>query len=163
MKNYWLFFTLIAAFLLISCNKEDERPIETEEDEIIEETPLSWGEQITVLAVNLDTAADKFYALEKYMLDYKATPHEINLFKAELLSSYKDGNYLAEPTNDELMLTRIFQSYIIENHMKESEWKQFAFDYFQNVKNVYRAVDVPGSDAVKANEQQMNAIINHLQ
>lgn len=120
-----------------------------------------WLITIEGIAQNNDGVADKFYSLEKYMMGYEPSKDEVNTFKENILTLYKNGSYLATPTENVTMLTLIFQSYIVEQNSNK-EWKDFAFDFHQNVKYVYRGVDAPNSDAVKANERQMDKVINKL-
>lgn len=134
---------------------------EKEEEPIVAEVP-AWQTEIETLAGNSDGASDKFYALEKFMMDYesKATSEEVDSFKENILKAYQDKTYLNNPTDHKIMLTQIFQSYIVERN-ESKEWKDFAFDFHQNVKYVYRGADAPDSDAVKANEAQMDkALVN---
>lgn len=143
--------------------KVDQVVPEKEEESIVAEVP-AWQTEIETLAGNSDGASDKFYAIEKFMMDYesKATSEEVDSFKENILKAYQDKTYLNNPTDHKIMLTQIFQSYIVERH-ESKEWKDFAFDFHQNVKYVYRGVDTPDSDAVKANEAQMDKVINNLQ
>lgn len=133
-----------------------------EEGSIVAEVPI-WQTEIENIAGNSDGAADKFYALEKFMMEYKskATSEDLGLFKKNILKAYQDKSYLNNPTDHQIMLTQIFQSYIVERH-ESKEWKDFAFDFHQNVKYVYRGVDAPNSDAVRANESQIDKVINGL-
>ncbi len=96
------------------------------------------------------------------MMEYEASEDEVNEFKQNILSSYKDKIYLSNIENHEKMLTNIFQSYIVEQN-SEGEWKDFAFDFFQNSKYTYRGVDAVDSESVKSNEEQMNKVVNNLQ
>lgn len=139
----------------------DEKAVERVEASEEKVNVVKWDAKLNELANNSDTAADKFYELEKYMMDYKAADDEIETFKKEILNIYQDGTYLANPTNHETMLNLIFKSYMVEQS-EESAWKDFAFDFHQNVKYVYRGADTADSQAVKSNEEQMNKVINDL-
>lgn len=122
-----------------------------------------WQTKIKEIANNSDTAADKYYAVEKFMMEYreKVTDDEVEQFKNDIINDYKSGTYLSEPNNHERMLTNIFKSYIIERKT-DGNIKDFAFDYQQNLKYVYRGVDTVDSEAVKSNEHQMNKALEQI-
>ena len=131
---------------------EETETVKTEEKESVD---LSWEEQIKQIAENEDVAADKFHAIELYMMDYEASVEEVDQFKSDIISEYKAGTYLNDITNHEFMLSNIFKSYIVEQN-SDGAVKDFAFDYLQNMKYTYRGVDAVDSDAVKANEEQLD-------
>lgn len=122
----------------------------------------SWESKIAELAKNADRPADKFYALETYMMGYSYSAKEVEQFKADIIADYTSGTYLSDITNDERMLTNIFKGYIVEKGSSNAAVKDFAFDYFQNMKYTYRGVDAVDSDAVKANESQMNRALSQM-
>lgn len=120
-----------------------------------------WEKEIATLAANSDAVADKFYALEKFLISHKVTNAEVKEFSATIVSDYKSGNYLSDIRNHERMLTNILKSYYVEKNSKGA-LKDFAFDYFQNMKNTYRGVEAVDSSAVKANEDQMNKALSKM-
>lgn len=122
----------------------------------------SWEAKIAELAKNADRPADKFYALETYMMDYSYSAKEVEQFKADIIADYTSGTYLSDITNDERMLTNIFKGYIVEKGSSNVAMKDFAFDYFQNMKYTYRGVDAVDSNAVKANESQMDRALSQM-
>lgn len=169
MKKLIFSATLVSAIILGACSDEEATPEksepieaidEKEEVEVVEETK-PWNESLEEIINSSDAPSDKFYALEKVMMDAEVTEAEVESFKQEILTAYIEKTYLADPTNDSLMLNYIFKSYIVEQNETDA-WKDFAFDFHQNVKYVYRGVDGPESEAVKANEVQMDKVINNL-
>ena len=159
---------LALVLFLTACgsNEESEPVIEdtpvvepiAEESEVAETEPvvLSWNDQIKQIASNDDVTADKFYSLELYMMEYDATVEEVEQFKNDIINEYKAKTYLNDITNHEFMLTNIFKSYLVEQN-NDGVVKDFAFDYFQNLKFTYRGVDAVDSETVKSNETQMDS------
>lgn len=169
MKKLIISTSLLSALLLGACGDEEATPEksepnvavdEKEEVEVVEETK-PWNESLEEIINSSDAPSDKFYTLEKVMMDAEVTEAEVESFKQDILTAYKEKTYLAEPTNDSVMLNYIFKSYMVEQNETDA-WKDFAFDFHQNVKYVYRGVDGPESEAVKANEAQMDKVINNL-
>ena len=171
MKKLIFSAALVLSLGLAGCSEEkNETPepikeVENVEDNTINkeeptivENKISWTEQISSLATNEDAASDKFYAIEKLMMEYEATTEDVEQFKSDIMNDYKSGTYLSELDNHERMLANIFKSYIVERN-SEGAWKDFAFDYHQNLKYTYRGVDAIDSDSVKSNESQMDKAI----
>ena len=135
-------------------------------EENIKETVVetTWQDEIKTLASNADVAVDKYAALEKYMMDYrsKITDSEIQQFTNDIINDYESGSYLNDISNHEVMLTNIFKSYLVSEKSSDTVAVDFAFDYFQNMKYTYRGVDAVDSDAVKANESQMNRALEQI-
>lgn len=161
MKKLVFSATLVLSLGLTACG-EAEKPVPKNET-IDYPTPkvseeVQWQEEITKLASNADSPADKFYALEKLLMEYKATNAEVKEFSTYIVDDYKSGSYLSGIDNHERMLSNIFKSYYVEKN-SEGALKDFASDYFQNMKYTYRGVDTVDSEAVKSNEEQMNEAI----
>lgn len=159
--------TLVSALLLGACSDDTEtteksETIETPEEkvEVVEDTK-PWNESLEEIINSSDAPSDKFYALEKVMMDAEVAEADVESFKQDILKAYKEKTYLDDPTNDSAMINYIFKSYIVEQNETDS-WKDFAFDFHQNVKYVYRGVDGPESEAVKANEAQMDKVLGDL-
>ncbi|TKI50557.1 hypothetical protein [Lysinibacillus tabacifolii] len=160
----------LSAFLLAACGDENEaapkeeapasEQAEPAKESVTAET-AKWQDEITKLATNSDSPADKFYALEKFLMEYNPTEAEVKEFSTYIVNDYKSGNYLSEIENHERMLTNIFKSYFVEKN-SEGALKDFAFDYFQNMKYTYRSVDAVDSEAVKSNEKQMNKALEKM-
>lgn len=165
MKKLIFSGALVLSLGLAACSEEAEKPIP--KDQTIEKpTPkvsveMKWQDEITKLASNSDSASDKFYALEKLLMDYKATEAEVKEFSTYIIDDYKSGNYLSDIGNHERMLSNIFKSYYVEKN-SEGALKDFAFDYFQNMKYTYRGADTVDSEAVKSNEEQMNKALKEI-
>lgn len=164
-----IYMGILLSFLLVACG-EVEKPIPEntkveyptpKEESKLEDVDSNWQEQISTIANNSDLAKDKFYALELYMMNYVTTPELVEQFKVEIVEDYKSGTYLSELENHQRMLSNIFKSYIVEQN-SEGAIKDFAFDYFQNLKYTYRGVDTIDSAAVKSNEDQMNKALNKM-
>ncbi|WP_155591838.1 hypothetical protein [Lysinibacillus cavernae] len=162
---------VLSALLLTACGEEtapkentsttEQTDTNTKQADTNTEV-FNWQEEISKLASNSDTAADKFYALEKMLMEYTATDSEVKEFSTYIVDDYKSGNYLSEIDNHKRMLTNIFKSYYVEKD-SEGAIKDFAFDYLQNMKYTYRGVDTVDSEAVKSNEDQMNEALKQIQ
>lgn len=165
MKKLIFSGALVLSLGLAACSEEAEKPIT--KDQTIEKptqkvsAEMKWQDEITKLASNSDSASDKFYALEKLLMDYKATEAEVKEFSTYIIDDYKSGNYLSDIGNHERMLSNIFKSYYVEKN-SEGALKDFAFDYFQNMKYTYRGADTVDSEAVKSNEEQMNKALKEI-
>lgn len=127
-------------------------------------TQADWKSEINKIASNSDAVADKYNAIEAYMMSYRdrITDAEVKQFTSDIIDDYKSRKYLSELTNHERMLTNIFKSYIVSEKSKDQATIDFAFDYFQNMKYTYRGVDAVYSDAVKANEGQMDKALKQI-
>lgn len=165
-----LWIGALSALLLTACGdekKEEPKPKfeKTADTTINDSEPVeekkTWTESFEEIINSSDAPSDKFYSLETVMMDAEVSEDDVKSFKQEILSAYKEKRYLSNPTDDEIMLNLIFKSYIVEQNA-ENEWKDFAFDFHQNVKYVYRGAETPESDSVKSNEEQMDKIINKL-
>lgn len=160
---------VLSALLLTACGEEEAKPkeetpaaepAEVEKEPVTTET-LKWQDKIAELVANSDVAADKFYALEKFLMEYEATDAEVEEFSTYIIEDYKSGTYLSDISNHEHMLTNILKSYYVEKN-SEGALKDFAFDYFQNMKYTYRGVDSIDSESVKSNEDQMNEALKEI-
>lgn len=126
-----------------------------------ESTKTNWLNEINAIANSSESNSDKYYALEKIMLAYDAQDDEVTQFEEEIITDYKSGTYLNDLDNHKRMLSNIFKSYVVEKNTKGSI-KDFAFDYHQNLKYVYRGADSPDSESVKSNEKQMDDSLTAL-
>ena len=140
-------------------HKETENVSKKEQKPVNHKT---WEEEINEIANNNDPANEKFYTLEKYMMNYQANDEEVKKFKNDIINNYKSGKYLSEIENHARMLTNIFKSYIVEKN-SDGALADFAFDYHQNLKYTYRGADEVDSEAVKANEDQMNKALREIE
>ncbi|MED0662172.1 hypothetical protein [Geobacillus thermodenitrificans] len=159
----------IIAFIATPPAEENTKSIETPKEEPTKEQTNEneeaavWKLKIKEIAENDDKPSDKYYAVEKLMMEYKTkfNKNEIEQFKNDIINDYKSGDYLSELDNHERMLTNIFKSYIVEQN-SEGAVKDFAFDYHQNLKYTYRGVDTVDSSAVKSNERQMDKALKEI-
>lgn len=138
---------------------EDTTTEETTDEEI---DPDNWARKIHEISSTEEDASDKFYELEQFLVAYEPSEEEIDQFKTDIVDDYKSGTYLDELDNHDRMLTNIFKSYFVEKN-NEGAIKEFAFDYYQNLKYAYRGLDGPDSDAVKSNEEQMDKILPEIE
>lgn len=159
---------VMLALLLTACveekttTKEDATTIEQKsKEETVTVESSNWQKEISMIAANSNGTADKFNALEKFLIEYKATEKEIKEFSTYIVADYKSGSYLNDIGNHEKMLTNILKSYYVEKN-SDGALKDFAFDYFQNMKYTYRGVDTVDSEAVKSNEKQMNKALKEI-
>ncbi|BAK15873.1 hypothetical protein SSIL_1450 [Solibacillus silvestris StLB046] len=163
-----LWIGALSVLLLTACGDETKEEPKFEEtadttindSESVEEKK-AWNESLEEIINSSESPSEKFYSLETVMMDAEISEDDVNTFKQDILSAYKDKTYLSNPTDDEFMLNLIFKSYIVEQNV-EGDWKDFAFDFHQNVKYVYRGAETPESDSVKSNEEQMDKVINKL-
>lgn len=162
---------VVVTFLMVNNSGETENNENTSKPDNTVKTSAEpkvekvkdWNEEITAIATSTDTTADKFNTLEKFMMDYRNSvkSEEITAFEYDIITDYKSGTYLNELENHERMLTNIFKSYIVEQNA-DGALKDFAFDYFQNLKYTYRGADTVDSEAVKANEAQMDKALQEI-
>lgn len=148
--------------------KEKAEGISREENAVADKNPPTadavplWQEEISKLAENSDGPSDKFRALEQFLINNDVTKSEVEEFTSYIINDYKSGNYLGDINNHERMLTNILKSYYVEQN-SEGALKDFAFDYFQNMKYTYRGVDAVDSESVKANERQMDKALAEIE
>lgn len=150
-----LLIGVVGAALGLGESEETEQPPKTEA------TAANWLDEIDAIANSSDNNSDKFYALEQVMLAYEVKENEVTQFENDIITDYKNGTYLNDLDNHERMLSNIFKSYVVERNTK-GLLKDFAFDYHQNLKYVYRGIEDLNSEAVKANELQMNKVIDEI-
>ncbi|WP_421663710.1 hypothetical protein [Lysinibacillus telephonicus] len=136
---------------------EPSQPEVAEEEEI-----ATWQDAIANIVSSEDAASDKFYALEKYMMNYETNEEEVQQFTKDIISDYQSGTYLDEVDNHERMLTNIFKSFVVSEN-SDNEIEDFSFDYHQNLKYVYRGAETADSQSVMANEKQMNDALTKIQ
>lgn len=145
-------------------NKEEVA--DTATNEVVETqaataTTDDWNVFIDELVANGESEQEKFKALEFYAYDYVTNDDEFKDFAKTIVADYMMGTYLDNYTDHKTMLTKIFKSFVVEKNATGAV-KDFAFDYYQNVKYVYRGVDAIDSEAVKSNERQMDKAIEKI-
>jgi hypothetical protein len=121
--------------------------------------PADWQTVVKEIAANGDTSkTEKADAVAIIAKNYQLTQTEAFEFAHFMIDELAKDNYLADPENDEYMLSSIFRAVAVEHLIDDAEQlplDAFAFDFLQNVKYVYRGVETPESESVQANERQM--------
>lgn len=145
-------------------NKKETQQVtktnESEEKNNSKETEkVNWKKEIKKISNSDDSESDKFSALEKFLVAYEASEKETKNFSKDIVEDYKGGKYLEGADYEKLV--KIFKSYVVQKNAN-GYVKEFAFDYFQNQKYVYRGVDEPGSSAVQSNERQMDKALKNI-
>ena len=164
-----LAWVITVPLIIVACTTggDDEKPKETAKPKIEQKaeqpktktvkTAKTWEEGIKQIATSKGSKtekADQAYILAKA---FPATNNEqlFDILK-ELAPEVDNQKYLSKPKDDVYMLTNIYKSAVMINGSTEgTPAHDFAFDFWQNTKYVYRGADTPDSDAVKANEEQM--------
>lgn len=179
------FWTAIAAFLVflvvvlitpdenetaepeVEVAAEDEGDLEEEFDdeeisldESIEDTAVEWEDEIENIAAGNGSPTEKFEAVEEFATTYPATEDTIQEFIEDIIANYKAGNYL--DNSEEEYLIQIFKSTVVEGNSPDGDIKEFAFDYWQVQKYVYRGAEQPDGRFVKENEYQMDKALVEL-
>ncbi|MGE7020390.1 hypothetical protein [Solibacillus cecembensis] len=134
------------------------------QEKLANEVPV-WKSKIDEIATTNDSPTDKYDAVMLYAKDYSVTEDEIKEFEKYIITEYQNKNYIADINNAEYMLSNIFRANVITSFYGKttSPINDFAFDFYQNTKYTYRGADAPDSDAVKANEAQMDKALIKMQ
>lgn len=145
-------------------DEPSEVPAEASVEESVNETAdIDWEAALKELASDDSSKTEKADAAERLARDYTASDDEIAVFQEFIVDEFKSKRYLAESDNDIYMLSNIFKSVVVNRSIKESHpISQFAYDFYQNSKYVYRGADIIDSDSVKSNEQQMNKSLQKI-
>ena len=123
----------------------------------------SWDSSIKRIAKSDSTATEKADAVEALARAYKPSELELLDFNSSIVEEYTSQNYLANLEDAEYMLTNIFKAVVVQNNHKDGEpIKDFALDFYQNTKYTFRGAETPDSDAIKANEEQMNKALKKI-
>ncbi|MCY1690704.1 hypothetical protein OVA29_08540 [Exiguobacterium sp. SL14] len=156
MKKLIFGSSIAVALLLSGCN-ESEDTTQAVEKKVVQKAPetIDWKSEVQKLADGDGSPTEKHDATYMLVKQANLSKKEIILFEKELVKDYKSGNYLSFK-DDQTALMRIFKSVAIEKNTDNAAMKSFSFDFYQNVKYVYRGVESPTSEAVKSNEDQMN-------
>lgn len=123
-----------------------------------------WKDEINKIAKSNGNPTEKYDAVMIYAKDYQTSDEEVQAFTKEIIKEYKTKKYDADITNDKYMLTNIFKANVINRYIGKVNTPQndFAFDFYQNTKYLYRGVDKLGSAPVRANERQMDKALKSL-
>ncbi|GGN96374.1 hypothetical protein [Saccharibacillus kuerlensis] len=115
-----------------------------------------WKSEIDKIASSNGSPTEKSDAAEALAKHYKSDAAESKEFETYIIDEFESGKYLTGLSDPKYALANIFKASVIENQNVNKPIGDFAFDFYQNSKYVYRGVDAPDSDAVKSNEEQMN-------
>lgn len=131
-----------------------------------DEQKVSWEDEVKKIADNVDLSkTQKFDDVSMFARDYAPTEQDIENFEITILNAYSSGEYLADIDNDLYMLSNIFMADVIERSYDDKlidPMDQFALDFLQNSKYVYRGVDAVDSESVIENERQMDKSSNKM-
>lgn len=139
---------------------EDPKPVAQTE----KKKEVLWKDEINKIAKSNGNPTEKYDAVMIYAKDYQTSDEEVQAFTKEIIKEYKTKKYDADITNDKYMLTNIFKANVINRYIGKVNTPQndFAFDFYQNTKYLYRGVDKLGSAPVRANERQMDKALKSL-
>ena len=156
MKRLVMGTSLTAALLLAGCGESEDTTQAEEKKVVQQETKIvDWKSEVQKIADGDGTSTEKHDAVYMLVKQVKLSKTDIRSFEKKLLQEYKGGTYLTFD-DDQTALTRIFKSVAVEKNTDDTAMKSFSFDFYQNVKYVYRGVDSPTSEEVQNNEDQMN-------
>lgn len=125
-----------------------------------------WKAKIKKVSKMDTTENGKFNVIDQYAYKYKPSNKEVSEFTTYILDQYTSGKYLKNISNDKKMLENIFKSRVVNHYYKDDQEKpygDFAFDFYQNSKNVYRGINTIGSEPVIANERQMDKALGRIE
>ena len=128
-------------------------------DDEIENTVVDWESEIKQIAKSNGSATEKYDAVEEFAATYPAVDETVEEFTDDIISNFKSGSYLAN--SEEEFLTQIFKATTVEQNTSGGV-KEFAFDYWQVQKYVYRGAEKPNSQFVESNEYQMNKSLQSI-
>lgn len=153
-----VFYSLVTVSML-ACSPEENQSMDSSTTG--PKTPTKndfsiWEDDVRMISDSDKTKTEKAAKVEQLVKDTSFTNESIDNFASDTINSFLDKSYLGSTDNDFLMLSRIYKSYAVEQNRMNSVLGDFAFDYYQNVKYVYRGVDDINSESVRANEEQMN-------
>jgi hypothetical protein len=171
----WL---LVIPLIIVACMapnnndkdvKEDKPKTEQKADKPVD-APVAkdWKVAIKeIAATSKDADVSNSGRYDDVMKLAKANPiksqDDLIKYLSDIVGEYEEKKYLATPENHEYMLTNMYKAAAISEIAEEGKPAgDFAFDFLQNVKYVYRGVDAPDSDAIKANEAQMDKALAEI-
>lgn len=151
-------------------NEDEQNEVPTEESvedsvevSVNEPAVIDWETALEELASDNSSKTEKADAAERLARDYTPSEDEIASFQKFIVDEFKTKRYLAESDNDMYILSNIFRSVVVNRSIKESQpFSEFAYDFYQNSKYVYRGADTIDSDSVKSNEEQMNKSLQRI-
>lgn len=145
--------------------KSPEKTKDAKDTKVVMTKNTGWEKEVKKIASKNKTPDQKY---EEVMKLAKKNFHiqDASDFAPEIADEFLKTRYLNQPNDANYMLTQIYKSQIMNKQFELLEssgqlttemghLQQFAFDYYQNTKYVYRGVDAVDSEAVKSNEAQM--------
>ncbi|UQZ37171.1 hypothetical protein C2I18_28720 [Paenibacillus sp. PK3_47] len=123
---------------------------------------IHWESAIKQIAQSDTEATQKADAVEILARDYQPSAEEMSDFQSQIVEEFTAQNYLSQVEDAEYMLTNIFKAVVVERANEGTPAGDFAFDFYQNSKYVLRGADTPDSEAVKSNEEQMQAALDKM-
>lgn len=126
---------------------------------VLETSAAAWEEQVNEIANNQQSPKEKAAAVEKLAKGYTPTAEELEEFKVHILNEFLNLKYLDDYSNDQYMLSNMFQAMALEHH-DNSLLRDFAEAFYHNTKDVYTGAAKPGSESVLKYEEQMFDSIN---
>lgn len=164
----------IFSIILLGSSPSSEEPAETTTAKVENETtvekptvtetipsdvqPIDWESEVKLIAESSGSESKKFDEVTMLAMKYESSEEEIKSFEEHILGEFESGNYLKDTRNHSIMLTNIFKSTVIDRYYDDSKNEpidNFAFDFLQNVKYVYRGAETVDSEFTKSNEDQM--------
>lgn len=175
VKQFW-FWVIAIFFLLGACgsffidNEDEEKSKKTSNENVNnkkeeKEKEIFWEEKITEIAKSDNSETEKHDEAVLLSKKYKVSKEELELFQKYIINEYESKVYLKDIKNHEYMLKNIFISNVIEKYYDDklkNPIDNFAFDFYQNTKYIYRGVDDVNSESVIANEQQMDKTLKEI-
>jgi hypothetical protein len=169
LRNVALLFVAFIAFFVVVINSPDESQPVAQETKLHQEEQnkaVNWQEEIKQVAESNKSETEKYDVVMKLAKEYQPSKEELAEFKLFIVGEFRSGKYLSDPKNHEYMLSNIFKAAVINEQYKDKDQEpinEFAFDFLQNTKYVYRGVDDVDSQAVKANERQMEKALEKME
>lgn len=161
-----LWGVFIALMILVSMADEPAEDKAEVKQEVGVDDKLNWQQYIAKMSSNEELNGGKTGVYDEVMRHAKSadfSESKIKEFEKAIIADYQSKKYLTN--DDQTKLENMFRAAVVERHYDDKEQKAidaFAFDYLQNLKYVYRGVDKPDSEAVKANEAQMDKALAAL-
>lgn len=113
-----------------------------------------------------ESASTKYQLLSEYAYKYKPSKKQLNTFTQYIINDYKNGTYLNRADEDKYMLTNIFKALLVERYYADNTgsnpYAEFAFDFMQNTRDVYRGNQAVGDEVTQANERQMDKSLEKM-
>ena len=168
LRNVALCFVSFIAFFVVVINSPNEsQPVaqETKPHQEDQNKVVNWQDEIKRVSGSNKSETEKYDAVMKLAKEYQPSKEELTEFESFIVGEFKSGKYLSDPKNHEYMLGNIFKAAVINEQYDDKDQEpinEFAFDFLQNTKYVYRGVDDLDSQAVKANERQMEKALKKM-